>query len=105
MRRSGAISWRQRPRLDRGLLDDEGADGDDQVALLRDRDELAGVEEAPLGVVPAGERLHPDDPVGVELDLRLVVDLELACPHRRAEVGLELEPLLERVRISVAKNA
>ena len=47
---------------------------------------------AALGVVPAHERLRPGDRTGVELDDRLVRDVELAALEGAAEVGLQLHP-------------
>ena len=44
-----------------GALLDPAADRLDQAAVLGDRDELAGVEQAALGVLPADQRLEAGD--------------------------------------------
>src|SRR5579859_2621490 len=49
--------------------------------------------QAPLGMLPAYQRLGPGDPAGGERDDRLVVDAQLAALERAAQVGLELEQL------------
>ena len=42
------------------LLEHPGADGDDEPGLLGQGDELVGADQAPLGVLPAHERLGAD---------------------------------------------
>ena len=77
--RSGSRNWRgerltlitrfssgQRVRqslgLAAGLLEDHPADRDDQLGLLRERDEVDREDEAARRVLPAGQRLEADDP-------------------------------------------
>jgi hypothetical protein len=79
-------------RLPAGLAQHPAADRHDQAGLLGERDELERRHEPALGVVPAHERLDAGDPAVVELDDRLVVELELAVLERALQVGLELEP-------------
>ena len=77
-------------RLAAGLAQHVAVEAGDQGGLLGQRDEAQRRQHAELGVVPAHERLDADDRAGVELDLRLVVDQELAasstpiCLRRRA---------------------
>ena len=72
-----------------GLAQDPLADLDDQAGLLGAADELAGHDEAAGRVVPAQQRLEAGDPLALEVDHRLVVDLELAALDRPPEVALE----------------
>ena len=67
------------------------ADRLDQAALLGDRDELARVEQAALGMVPAHQRLEADDLAAAQRDDRLVVELELVAVERVAQLALDLE--------------
>ena len=76
-----------------GLAQHPAPERDDQPALLGDGDERAGEHDALARVAPAHERLDPDDPALVEVDERLVVELELVALERVAEVVLELEAL------------
>ena len=60
-----------------GLAQHPGAELDDQAALLGDRDEVVGRDQAPNRVVPPDQRLEAGDPVGAEVDRRLGVQDEL----------------------------
>ena len=64
----------------------------DQAAVLGDRDEVAGVEQAALGVAPAHQRLEAGDLAAAQGDQRLVVELELVALERLAQLALDLEP-------------
>ena len=77
--------------LERGAEHGRG-ERDDQPGLLGDRDELGRVDDAQLGVLPAGERLHADDPARAQLGLRLVGEHQLAALDRVAQLGGEREP-------------
>ena len=55
-------------RLAAGGLLHPAADRLDQAAVLGDRDELAGVEHAALGVLPADQRLEADDLAAAQRD-------------------------------------
>ena len=79
-------------RLAAGRLLHPAADRLDQAAVLGDRDELAGVEQAALGMVPAHQRLEADDLAAAQGDHRLVVQLELVAVERVAQLALGLEP-------------
>ena len=79
-------------RLAAGRLLHPAADRLDQAAVLGDRDELAGVEQAALGVVPAHQRLDADDLAAAQSDHRLVVQFELLALERVAQLALGLEP-------------
>ncbi len=73
------------------LLEHPRADRDDQAGLLGERDELARREQAPVGVLPAHQRLHPDQPAAGERQLRLEVDDQLVLDQRAAKVVLEVK--------------
>ena len=47
-------------------------------------------------MLPADERLEPDDPAVVEVDDRLVVAAQLAAHERGSQVVLEVDPLEHR---------
>ncbi|HET9681653.1 MAG TPA: hypothetical protein VFP19_06395, partial [Candidatus Limnocylindrales bacterium] len=98
--RDGQLPWRQvdryapagrQGRKPRTLRHDPLADRDDQAGLFRERDEVARMEET-LSVVPAEQRLGPDDTVIGQVDQGLEGERELARSQRMAKVGLELEP-------------
>ena len=70
-------------------------DRDDEAEVLGQRHELAGVEQAAGGVLPAHERLDPRHHVDpVQDQVGLVVDAQLAMLDRVADLGLELDPLV-----------
>src|SRR3712207_941170 len=50
-------------------------------------------EQAPLGVLPARQRLHPDDLKRIEADDRLVVEDQLVAIDPAAQLALDLKPL------------
>ena len=89
-RSSGRSSCQSRAWRQARLLH-PAADRLDQPAVLGDRDELAGVEQAALGVVPAHQRLDAGDLAGAEAIDRLVVQLELVALERVAQLALGLE--------------
>ena len=72
------------------------ADLVDEIAFLRDRDELHRRHHAVRRMAPAQQRLGLDDAPGRELDDRLRVELELTCGERGAEVLAELQSRLRR---------
>ena len=76
-----------------GLAQHPAPERDDQPALLGDGDERAREHDALARVAPAHERLDGDDAALVEVDERLVVELELVALERAAQVVLELEAL------------
>ena len=61
--------------------------------LLGQADERERRHQTALGVLPADERLEPDDPVGPEVDDRLVVGAQLVALEGAPEVALEIEAL------------
>ena len=81
-----------RGALTDGLLEDPCADAHDELHLLGDADELGGLDEPALGMVPAHECLGADDATGVELHLRLPVQHELTLVERTVEITFELQP-------------
>ena len=68
------------PDLGAGPLEHPGGDRPDQPGALGGRQEVAGQEQARLGVVPADERLGAHDARRPEIDDGLVVELELVAP-------------------------
>ena len=52
---------RPRRRLAAGLAQDPFADRDDEAALLGERNEVAGRDQAALRMLPAHQRLEADD--------------------------------------------
>ena len=53
--------------------------GNDETTVFGQRDELAGREQPPGGVLPAHQRLHPDQCLGVKVDDGLIVELQLVA--------------------------
>ena len=91
-----------------GLPQRPFADRHDQAGLLGQRDELDRRDEAALGVMPAQQRLQTADLVALEVDERLVVELELAVGQRLAQVELQLAARLHvgvHVRLEEAVDA
>ena len=76
-----------------GLAQHPAPERDDQPALLGDGHERARQHDALAGVAPAHERLDGHDAALVEVDERLVVELELVALERVAQVVLEREAL------------
>ena len=50
-------------------------------------------DEATDGVLPAHQRLEADDPVGGQVDQRLVVEAQLAALDGASEVVLHVDPV------------
>ena len=65
-----------------------------QPAFLGDRDEHVRRDEAALRVVPADQRLEPDQLLGPGVDQRLEDKVELLGRDRAAEVGFEADAVL-----------
>ena len=74
--------------LGAGLPQHPLAERHDQPGLLGERNELGRRDHAALGMVPAQQRLEAADLVALEVDERLVVELELAVGERLAQVEL-----------------
>jgi len=68
-------------------------DRTDQSGVLGDADELEVRHDPPLGVTPAQQRFEPDDALALEVDERLVVQLELVQGEGVSQVVLDGEPL------------
>ena len=98
--RASRAAWRQ------ALSMHPAADRLDQAALLGDRDELAGVEQAAPRMVPAHQRLEAGDLAAAQRDDRLVVQRQLVAPDRAAQLVLELQPARRaRARISSSNSS
>ena len=65
-----------RERLAAGFVDHPVAQRPDQPDLLGERDEIARLHQPSLAVLPANERLHADECLGLEVHERLVVQDE-----------------------------
>src|SRR5215211_3104732 len=76
-----------------GGVQDPAADGHDQAGVLGQGDELARHDQAPVGMVPADQRLHPGQAAAGQLDHRLVADRELLADDGPAQGRLEVEAL------------
>ena len=71
---------RPRPRLGERVVDDPGAQLDDEVAPLCERDEPLGIDQADAGTLPAQERLAREKGlayVTANAGIDVVLDLEL----------------------------
>ena len=75
--------------LPAGLAQHPLAERPDQAVGLGGRDELTGQHQPALGMVPADQRLDTGEAPGRELELRLVVQHELAPLQRLAQLALE----------------
>ena len=69
------------------LLEHAPTQRNDQAGVLGERDEVAGRNEAELGVVPAHERFERDRQPGTDVDDRLVVDDQLVALERAVQSG------------------
>ncbi len=73
------------------LAEDARVDLSDEPDLLRERHEVAGIDEHPFGVRPAHQRLEAHDPVGLEVHDRLVVRDQVVRRDRRPQLGFQLD--------------
>ena len=90
-RRERRVGGGPRHRLPAGLLEHPAADGHDEPGLLEQRQEVVREQHAGVGragVLPAQQRLDPDQLAGVDPQDRLVVQEELVVVERRLEAGL-----------------
>ena len=71
------------------------AEGNDQAALLRQRDELARQDQTARGVAPAHQRFHHGELVALDLQHGLVVELEFVAGNGLAQVIFQLAPLTD----------
>ena len=91
-----------------GLAQHPVADLDDQAHLLGDRNELGRRDHAAQRMRPAQQRLAGRDLLGLQVEQRLVVDLEGVVGERVAQVELEAAARLRRdvhVRLEEAPGA
>ena len=75
--------------------DDPAAQIDDQTAVLGDLDESGRRDVAVLRVAPAQQRLDADEPVIVQAEFRLIVQMQLIVLQRAPQTALEVEPILQ----------
>ena len=78
------------------LAEHPPADLGDQPGLLEHRDELVRADDAARRVVPAQQRLHAVHVHRVEVEERLVQQVELAVGERGLQVHLQPEPVDHR---------
>ena len=71
------------------------ADRQNQSGFLGQRDELGRRNQAALGMAPAQQRLGADDAAGA-VDLRLVIENELAIANGESQSGFQIRPRGER---------
>src|ERR1700732_3474779 len=64
----------------------------DEAGLLGDRNELGRCDHTTFGMMPAHQCFAATDLIRLEVDNRLVIDLELAPRERLTEVELEIAP-------------
>jgi hypothetical protein len=76
-----------------GLVQDPGADRDDEPVALGERDEAQRPDGAVHRVAPAQQRLDAGELAGGQPDERLVDEVQLAIVERLAQAALELEAL------------
>ena len=71
----------------------------DQAAFLGDRDELGRADLAAVLVLPARQRLEAGDLARLQVDQRLVEELQLVLVERAAKLGLDREAAPRRARL------
>ena len=86
-----------RSMLATSLVEHPVTEGMMSPAIFRQIDELRRRHDAPYRMVPAHERLDPNDAAGREAEYRLVMEHELARGRSRAQLALELEALVQTV--------
>src|SRR4051794_32691553 len=78
------------------LRNDPLADRHDESGSLGGLQELAGREQAALGVIPPEERLESDDPTRPHLHDRLIVEEEFTAFERVREIGFDADTATRR---------
>src|SRR6185312_12283554 len=74
-----------------GLVHRPSAERQNQAALLCDRDELGWADLAAIFMVPAGKRFEASNPPRLEIDERLIEQLELILLERPPKLCLDRE--------------
>ena len=82
----------------RGLVHRPAAELEDQPAFLGDRDEFGRADLAAVVMGPACQRLEPRDLARLQIDQRLVEQLQLVLVERAAKLGLDREAPARRAR-------
>ena len=77
-------------------------DRHDEPGFLGERDELDGRHNTEIGMLPAHQRLDARDPLRIEVELRLIMQEELAALQAAAQGRLKRQPL-ERVDIDLLR--
>jgi hypothetical protein len=85
----------QRPEFTAGAADQPFGERLDQAQLLGERNEDVRRHEAARRVVPAHQHLDSTDAALLEIDDRLVAQLELVPGQRLAKIVLEGQPVGE----------
>ncbi len=76
-------------------LQDEVAYRHDETRFLGHGDKALGGHEAMCRVLPPQQRLHSEHVVGLDIDDRLIVNVELVVLHGHAQARLDRHPLLQ----------
>ncbi len=76
-----------------GLLEDEGAERDNETGVLGDRDEVRRGNRPPVGIAPSHQRFAPGHPVAGDVDNRLEVQRQLPLLECPAQGALQLQCL------------
>ena len=79
-------------RLPARGVEHPGPERHDEPGFLAQSEELLGQQQTALGMTPAHERLGTHHRPAVQIDHRLVVQLELVALHGPLQVGLERQP-------------
>ena len=80
----------QRLHITQGPGNDPVAQRHDQPALLGQRYELAGREQAALAVTPAHQRFQPDNLAGAQIQTRLVMQFQLVTAQGSAQLAFKV---------------
>ena len=75
-----------------GALHDQFSHGVHERVVSGQGQELVGVEQSAFGVVPAHQRLHPDDLAAAQAQLGLVMHRQVAVLDGMAQLGEQFHP-------------
>ena len=75
-----------------GALDDQFSHCVHERVVSGQGQELVGVEQSAFGVVPAHQRLHPDDLAAAQAHLGLVMHSQVAVLDGMAQLGEQFHP-------------
>ena len=81
---------------------DQPADRADETNLLRNADEFRREQQTPLRMPPSDESLRSGESARLDIDLRLLVNLEFAPRHRMAQLVFQGKAL-DAVHVDVVR--